>query len=110
MSEILSRARRSAAIIADPAIEPWQRAWQGLEALSGLTISDLPGSMQQVLECQLVKVNQITAGYDLETNDDYESIADADVAQILKHIETVTTALGGYRGETGDVRPAGSEP
>ncbi len=52
-----------------------------------------PDPRNEVLEDQLVKVNQITADYDLETNDDYESIGDADVAQILKHIETVTTAL-----------------
>jgi uncharacterized protein YecA (UPF0149 family) len=64
-----------------------------LEALSGVTISDLSESAREIVETELIQVNQITSGYDLETNDDYEAINDVDIAEALKRIETATNAL-----------------
>ncbi len=93
MSEIISKAQRSAATVADASMEPWQRAWQGLEALSGVTLSNLSDSARDIVEAELGKINQITSGYDLETNDDYEVIDDADIAEILGRTETTIHAL-----------------
>ncbi len=93
MSEIISKAQRSAVIVADTSIEPWKRASQGLEALSGLTISDLSAAAREIVETELTHVNQITSGYGLETNDDYKTIDAEDIAEILQRIETVTNVL-----------------
>ena len=94
MSEIISKAQRSATVVANTSIEPWKRVWQGLEALSGVTISDLSESAREIVETELIQVNQITSGYDLETNDDYEAIPTASIAK--SSASTAANTLG-YR-------------
>jgi len=90
MSEIITKAQRIASIIAETTIEPWKRAAQGLEAFSGVTISDLDEPYAELVETELVQVNHVLSRYDLETSGDYASIDDADIAKILGHIETAT--------------------
>ena len=93
MSDILSRSERSASIVADKSIEPWQRAWQGLEAWSGLVLSDLSESARQIVDVELGPVSGILADYDLKTWDDYAGIDEADIDEMLKRIATATQAL-----------------
>ncbi len=93
MSEIISQAQRSATIVANTSMEPWERVWQGLKALSGIAISNLSKSAREIVESELAQVNRITSDYDLEVSDDYEAIGDADITEALQRIGTVTNAL-----------------
>ena len=90
MSEIISKAQQSAAIVANRASEPCQRVSKALKALSGLTLSDLSTSAYEFIEAELLAINRVTARYEITTEQGYQAIDDADLGEILDRIKAIT--------------------
>ena len=75
MSDIIIKAQRSSEITQTRSLAAWQRVWPALEALSGLTLSNLDSSAKEAVEAHLAAVNQITAAYEIEVEADYRAYA-----------------------------------
>ncbi len=89
MSDIIIKAQRSLSVTEVHSRAPWQRAYQSLEALSGLTLSDLNDEARGGIEAQLVAINQSLANRAIELESDYQSLTDAECEEILLRIRKV---------------------
>ena len=87
MSDLIHRAQNARKQIADSSLPKWQRLMQGLEAFSGLELTELPEETCKQLETKLAAVNGILSQYQLETNEDYENISDADLQEALDIVD-----------------------
>ena len=90
MSDLIHRSQKVKMLIADPSLPKWQRLDRGLEALSGLELSDLPEDVTQPLEAHLVSINQVLARYTLDVADDYQTIAEVDLNRMLDTLDRAT--------------------
>ena len=91
MSDLIHRAQNAQRRITDSSLPKWQRLMQGLEAFSGLELTELPEETCKQLETKLAVVNGILSPYQLETNEDYENISDADLQQALQLVDVAAS-------------------
>jgi hypothetical protein len=87
MSDLIQRAQKAKILAANPSVPKWQRLHQGLQAFSGLQLSELPEAVEEQLEADLARVNRVLAQYPIETEEDYEDISDADLQQMLDTVD-----------------------
>jgi hypothetical protein len=83
MSELLQRAQTVRTLASDPSLPKWQRLRQGLQDLSGLDLDEIPDDVHAQFEADLVDVNRVLAEHSLEKDEDYQTIRDADLQQML---------------------------
>ena len=91
MSDLIHRARKAKGLAGDPSLPKWQRLLQALQTFSGLEFSSLADDVAQQFEADLASVNQVLARYPLVEVEDYQSISDADLKQMLATVDTAAT-------------------
>ncbi len=82
------------AIANDPSSPMWQRALHSLQAFSGTQLTGLPARVKRAIETHFVAVNRVLDKYDLETSDDYEQVAEADLQEILGIVKDLAAKIG----------------
>ena len=87
MSDLIQRAQKAKMLASDPSLPKWQRLSQGLQAFSGLELTAIPDDVSERFEADLAGVNRVLAQYPLETVEDYQSISDADLQQMLDIVD-----------------------
>lgn len=88
MSDLIHRSQKAKVLVADPSLPKWQRLYRGLEAFSGLELSLLEDDVARHFEADLVRINQVLARYQPSTSEDYQSIADDDLEDMLDTVDT----------------------
>ena len=91
MSDLIHRAQKAKILAGDPSLPKWQRLGQGLQAFSGLELSALTDDVAEQFEADLASVNQMLERYPLVEVEDYQSISDADLKQMLDTLDTAAT-------------------
>ena len=77
------RAAQVQAIFDDPAIPLWEKAHQVGRAYQDVQLDGLKSKHRRRMFADLAKLNQILARYPIETFDDYQLIAEADLKAIV---------------------------
>jgi len=67
----------------------WKRTADAMQAFGGLKLTPLSPRDRECLETMLLQINDVTAGYPIETWEDYQKIAAADLSQIGQLIRTL---------------------
>ena len=91
MSDLIHRAQKARMLASDPSLLRWQRLSQALQAFSGLELTGIPEDVRGQFEADLVGVNRVLARYSLEKEEDYESITDVDLQQMLKMVDAAAS-------------------
>lgn len=71
MSDLIHQAHKAKILAVDASLPKWQRLCQGLEAFSGFELSSLAEDVARQIEADLVRVNEVMAGYRLADIRDY---------------------------------------
>lgn len=67
-------------------VPKWKRTTEGMLCFKGLTISDLPPKLSRNIDKCFLQINRVTAGYALQTWEDYEKLTPEDLTKIEKLI------------------------
>lgn len=79
MSDLLHRVKQATTVLNDPSIPQSERLDRGLEALSGLDITNLDSDAWQLLEKSLATVTRLLEAYDLEGADGQPQVSERDL-------------------------------
>ena len=91
MSDLIHRAQKSQRLIADSSLPKWQRLKQGLQAFSGLELTELSKKTRDQLEADLAGINSMFSWYQLETWEDYETVSDTELQEALYTVGITTS-------------------
>jgi hypothetical protein len=89
MSDLILRSQEALAV--DTSLPKWQRLHSMLQAFDGLELSLLDEDVRGEFESQLVSVNEVISRYDLESDDDYQKMSDADLDEALDAVTDAAT-------------------
>ena len=87
MSDLVKRAQMSKILAGDLSLPKWQRFSLGFHAFSGLELTGIPEDVLDPFDADLANVNRVLASYPLETVDDYQTISDGDLQQMLDIVD-----------------------
>jgi hypothetical protein len=87
MSDLLQQAQNVKTLASDPSLPKWQRLLQGFQALSGLDPNAIPDEVHAEFEADWVDVNRVLARYPLEKDEDYQTISEVDLQQMLESVD-----------------------
>jgi hypothetical protein len=87
MSNLLQQAQNVKTLASDPSLPKWQRLLQGFQALSGLDPNAIPDEVHAEFEADWVNVNRVLARYPLEKDEDYQTISEVDLQQMLESVD-----------------------
>lgn len=90
MSDIIRKAQRSSEITQVGSLTPSERVWSALEALSGLTLSELNASAKEAVEAELAAINQIIGEYAGTAEAHDAELAESDAIDILSRLDRVS--------------------
>ncbi len=87
MSDLIKRAQTAKTLLGDPSLPKRERLSEALQAFSGLELTAISEDVAEQFETDLAGVNQVLARYPLEKDDDYQSVSEADVQQMLDIVD-----------------------
>jgi hypothetical protein len=93
MSDLIERAQKAETLTGNPSLPKWQRLHLALQAFSGLQLSAIPNGVEEQFEADLARVNRVLARYPIEAEEDYQSISDADLQQMLDTVDVAASRV-----------------
>jgi hypothetical protein len=87
MSDLLCRIENVKALVSDLSLPQWQRLLQGFQALSALDPNAIPDQVHVRFEADVADVNRVLARYALEAAEDYRTISESDLQEMLDSID-----------------------
>jgi hypothetical protein len=83
LADCQRRAREAVTIANGHSLPTWQRVLRSLQAFAGTQLTGLPPRTYRAIETHMVAVNRVLDEYDLEKEEDYEKMTEADLQEIL---------------------------
>lgn len=83
-------AQKARSVAADNTLALWEKAHWVNQAYAGLTLDGLQSKHRHKLLAEFGKVNAVFAGYTLNTFDDYQTISDGDLKEIIRIVSAIT--------------------
>ena len=87
MSDLLCRIENVKALVSDLSLPQWQRLLQGFQALSALDPNAISDEVHVRFEADVADVNRVLARYALEAAEDYRTISESDLQEMLDSID-----------------------
>lgn len=87
MSDLINRLQKAKTLANDLSLPKWQRPKRALEAFSGVDLSEFCDDVREQFESDLAGVNQVLARCSLKEGDDFRSISEVDLQQILDLVD-----------------------
>ena len=87
MSDLLCQVENVKALASDLSLPQWQRLLQGFQALSGIDPHAIPDEVHVRFEADVADVNRVLARYALEEAEDYQTISEIDLQEMLNSID-----------------------
>jgi hypothetical protein len=67
----------------------WKRTQNAMMCFKGLPLDHMPRKLQRQIDSCFARINDVLAGYTLQTWDDYQQISAEDLTRIEKLIENI---------------------